>query len=65
VPEDTDPEVRLRERPRPQAFPRGGVAGVAEAAHVAAAQVSARVAGRHFKGSGSSAMACNDDSMRR
>jgi hypothetical protein len=64
VPEDTHPEVRLRERPRPGAFPRGGVARVAEAAHVAAAQVSARVAGRRFKGSGS-VRGCNDDSMRR
>ncbi|KAG2585219.1 hypothetical protein PVAP13_6KG378906 [Panicum virgatum] len=55
VPEDTDQAVRQRGRLQgrhPQALPRRGAARVAEAAHVAAAEVPARVAGGCFKGSG-------------
>ena len=55
VPEDTDQAVRQRGRLQgrhPQALPRRGAARVAEAAHVTAAEVPARVAGGCFKGSG-------------
>jgi hypothetical protein len=55
VPEDTDQAVRQRGRLQgrhPQALPRRGAARAAEAAHVAAAEVPARVAGRCFKVSG-------------
>lgn len=55
VPEDTDQAVRQRERLQgrhPQALPRRGAAGAAEAAHLAAAEVPARVAGGCYKGSG-------------
>ncbi|XP_039854844.1 uncharacterized protein LOC120712960 isoform X2 [Panicum virgatum] len=52
---EIDPAVRQRGRLQgrhPQALPRRGAARVAEAAHVAAAEVPARVAGGCFKGSG-------------
>ena len=55
VPEDTDQAVRQRERRQgrhPQALPRGGAPRVAEAAHLAAAEVPAGVAAGCRQGSG-------------
>ena len=55
VPEDTDQAVRQRERRQgrhPQALPRGGAPRVAEAAHLAAAEVPAGVTAGCCQGSG-------------
>lgn len=55
VPEDTDQTVRqrgLRQGRHPQALPRGGAPRAAEAAHLAAAEVPAGVAGGCRQGSG-------------